>query len=157
MLIPESSKCIDVAVYSLKSDSWRTYTNIALARPPDVELVFLDENLHWLESDSTGKLLVSLDTVCEIRKQLPVPRELKNFKSLSVSVLGGCLYVYGNNKNGVQVWMYIAHDSWTRVITIDRGVFPPGPLFFRLKDFLGDGVILFETVFNMTGIYHQFV
>ncbi|XP_058203391.1 F-box/kelch-repeat protein At3g06240-like [Rhododendron vialii] len=100
----------DVAVYSLKTDSWRIIQVPDYIYPESHDGFYFNERLHWLCLDL---FVVAFDMSREVFRKIMLPASYDNsgyyyeFEGYHMEVLGGCLCLVvrpdGSNKTGV--WM----------------------------------------------------
>ncbi|KAL3622633.1 hypothetical protein CASFOL_034044 [Castilleja foliolosa] len=127
-------------VYSLKSDSWRTITNVPgqRRRGPLGTGVFMCGSLNWIHNLSRTRdyvTIIALDlgteTYCELKVQVPgLPfRNFKMIQKRSLNVLDSgrlimsdCVVTNDNKLRNFDVWVmrdYEADDSWSRCLSVD--------------------------------------
>ncbi|PSS29074.1 F-box protein [Actinidia chinensis var. chinensis] len=129
---PEGA-CMDseVYVFSLKSNSWRTVSNLpfSLALGQDHGLLARGA-LHWDAIVGEGdepSIVVAFDIAREGYFLLPQPEyEDPNFGFLSLGVLEGCLCVLCSySEVGVDIWAmkeYGIKESWAKLISIKNSI-----------------------------------
>ncbi|XP_026409857.1 F-box/kelch-repeat protein At3g06240-like [Papaver somniferum] len=138
--IDDDDDSVDLDVYSLKSNSWKTIQNIPYS--PSQYYIgggLVNGALHWFASTKAqdSKVLVSFDIIYERFKEVSLPQEpIPNPKTdpgisleddepmcdLAVEVLGGCLcLVYHVFNIRADIWVmqdYGVKESWTKSFSI---------------------------------------
>ncbi|XP_049404313.1 F-box protein CPR1-like isoform X3 [Solanum stenotomum] len=112
----------EAAIYSLKSDSWRTLEDFKPGVSYCGEAKFVNHKLHWITFRRRRMCITSIDLVDEKWGKLELPNYNKG-RDLKLGVLGSDLSVLCNNdeRTHSDVWVmkeYRVKASWTKLYTI---------------------------------------
>ncbi|XP_006356410.1 F-box/kelch-repeat protein At3g23880-like isoform X1 [Solanum tuberosum] len=112
----------EAAIYSLKSDSWRTLEDFKPGVSYCGEAKFVNHKLHWITFRRRRMSITSIDLVDEKWGKLDLPSYNKG-RDLKLGVLGSDLSVLCNNdeRTHSDVWVmkeYGVKASWTKLYTI---------------------------------------
>ncbi|KAH0675408.1 hypothetical protein KY285_023209 [Solanum tuberosum] len=112
----------EAAIYSLKSDSWRTLEDFKPGVSYCGEAKFVNHKLHWITFRRRCMRITSIDLVDEKWGKLELPSYNKG-RDLKLGVLGSDLSVLCNNdeRTHSDVWVmkeYGVKASWTKLYTI---------------------------------------
>ncbi|XP_026439663.1 F-box protein CPR1-like [Papaver somniferum] len=119
---------IEISVYSLKLNLWKTYRDIPFIFPFHDDLVFFEGSFHWVQFPAWDSdlpiMIASFEIGTETFKDIPLPQHFSNkFNKIYVRLLRGCLCLIGGRYKMAfsEVWMmkdYGVHESWTKMFTI---------------------------------------
>ncbi|XP_070040544.1 F-box/kelch-repeat protein At3g23880-like [Nicotiana tomentosiformis] len=150
-----NSSDVEVKIYSLKSDSWRSIHSL----PQRVRLSglswFVNGKLHWDNNTDrffgNGCNIIYIDLADEKWGKMEQPSYGEGDTDLWLGLLGNDLSVNRNDKRKhVSVWVmkeYGVNESWSKMFTINYADYPYSyvlPLFMLNK---GEVVVAFEKTF----------
>ncbi|KAG5561082.1 hypothetical protein RHGRI_004185 [Rhododendron griersonianum] len=128
--VPNDAAVMVVAVYSLKTNAWRTIQDFPYT-PVGCRRVCFNERLHWLCRRTVGldysKIVVAFNLADEIFRevQMPASYDHDEFTHHDMVVLEGCLSLLVWSQAGrIDVWMmmeYGLRESWTKFLIVNLG------------------------------------
>lgn len=160
-------KVEEVAVYSLRTDSWRKIDDFPPCFPLTKSGVFVNGKLHWAgfgyKSSDMG--VVSLDLARMEYGELQFPSCMGNISGIMLGVLKKSLCVGFRYQNNMDLWVmkdYGVMESWLKIGRLpsyaeplcmsDKGeVLLSAASDFRLYN-LGDGSVTRREIENVDGI-----
>ncbi|XP_016490847.1 F-box/kelch-repeat protein At3g23880-like [Nicotiana tabacum] len=151
-----SSFDVEVGIYSLKSDSWKSICSLPDGMGFLIELgKFVNGKLHWVNNINDysyeGCNIISIDLVDEKWETVEQPSYEEGDIDLQLGLFGSDLSIYINNEGKhVSVWVmkeYGVRESWTKMFTIkyaDYSYSYAQPFFMSNK---GEVVVAFDETF----------
>ncbi|KAG8388463.1 hypothetical protein BUALT_Bualt02G0128400 [Buddleja alternifolia] len=147
---------IQVKVYSLRTNSWKTLSNWPGGDTFGGSAKFLNGAIHWSVTyiNEGGWAIISHDLSTDDFAELPLPDIEDDDVRVEIKILGGCLSVCCGHSTYMDVWVmkeYGVKNSWTKVVRIpfylnleDSEFLRPSPLFL-----MQDGKILINYGSNL--------
>ncbi|XP_009775226.2 F-box/kelch-repeat protein At3g23880-like [Nicotiana sylvestris] len=143
---------IEVKIYSLKSNSWRSIDHFkGRLLLDDHSGKLVNGKLYWLDK---GWNIVSIDLACEKWAEVEQPCSCKKCGFLSLGVFRSDLSAFCNEAwTHVDVWVmkeYGVKESWVKIFTIKSPVDSTANIFYPPILMSNEGEILIQFVSRFT-------
>lgn len=118
------SRAVDVQIYSLKSDSWRSINcldnkQVGIYRPDR----FVNGKIYFVNCNSFDRYLIYIDLLNEKWQKMEQPTYGEGDYDLQLGLYGSDLCGYINNwEKFMSLW--VMKESWTKIFTINYAEYP---------------------------------